>query len=51
MQESNSAPLGQLKILLAKDTPKAAGKAISVVMLSLMVPSLHKLQQTADRVE
>jgi hypothetical protein len=51
LQKSNSEPWGQLKILLAKDTLKAAGKAISVVMLSLIVPALHKMRETADRVE
>jgi hypothetical protein len=43
--------LGQLRILLAKDTSKAVGKAIGDVLICLLIPALHKVQQSADRIE
>jgi hypothetical protein len=39
------------KILLAKNTAKARGEEIGNVLISMMVPSVRKIQQARDRIE
>jgi len=39
------------KILLAFATPQKMGKQIGQIMISLLVPAIHKIQQASDRSE
>ena len=51
LKKSSAETWGQVKLLLAKDTPKAVGKAVGDVLICLLVPAVSKVRQAADRTQ